>query len=92
MTVNFKELDVEVQFDNFIKVDVRKALANCIHSATSDIGLDDVARAIYYSEESVVPDYYIDQIVLILQDPRCNLLASVKKAIIKALTTNTTEN
>ena len=50
MKADFKNLMVEVSFDNFDKVDTAKAVGNIIHANTSDIGLDDVAREIYHSE------------------------------------------
>ena len=87
MKVNFKKLEVEVKFDEFVKVDVAKAVANAIHTSTSDIGLDDVARSIYYSEGEIdFPEEFLQETLAIIKDPRCSLVASVKKAVIKALT------
>ena len=53
MKANFKTLQVEVAFDEFKELDVAKVLGNFIHANTNDIGLDDVARAIYHSEGEV---------------------------------------
>ena len=84
--INFSELETEFKFGEFTKINASKSIANAIHTSTSDIGLDDVARKIYYSEGEIeIPAEYVEAIVAILQDPRCNLLASVKVAAIKAL-------
>ena len=89
MKVDFKKLSVEVSFDKFSEVDVTKALGNYIHANTSDIGLDDTARAIYHSEgEFEIPDEHVEMIHLLVNNKKCPLLASVKRAIFKTLSRN----
>ena len=86
MKLNFKKLEVEVMFDEFRTLDVTKELGNYIHSNTSDIGLDDVAREIYYSDSEVnVPDEYVPAIKSMVEDKRCPLVAGVKRSILKLL-------
>lgn len=86
MKANFKTLQVEVAFDEFKELDAAKVLGNFIHANTNDIGLDDVARAIYHSEGEVeIPQEYAYGIVSLVRDKQCPLLAAVKRAIIKEL-------
>lgn len=51
--VNFKELEIEETFDDFVKVDVRKQIGNLIHRESSTIPMSDLARKIYYSEGEI---------------------------------------
>ena len=87
MIANFKNLKVEVAFEEFKELDIRKVLGNVIHTNTSDIGLDDVARAIYHSDGNIdISEEYACQIVEFMKDNNCVLLAAVKKAVINELT------
>ena len=87
MKVNFKALEVEVSFGEYKCLDISKPFANFIHSRTSDIGLDDIARCVYYSDGEVeIEDVYLSLIVEMVKDPECPFLAGIKKAVIKALT------
>ena len=86
MKANFKKINVEVTFDVFQELDIAKQLGNYIHTNTSDIGLDDVAREIYHSEGEVeIADEYIPYIKALVSDKGCNFFAAVKKAIIAEL-------
>ena len=88
MKANFKELNVEVSFGEFQKLDISKELANYIHVNTSDIGVDDTARAIYYSEDDFVdlPIEHASIIVDMIKSHNCGFVAAIKKAIINELT------
>lgn len=87
MKANFKKLRGEVAFDEFKEVDIARQLGNYIHATTSDIGLDDVARVIYYSEGEVeIPDELAQGIIDLVNRPQCNFLAWAKRAIINELT------
>lgn len=89
MKVDFKKLSVEVSFDKFSEVDVAKVLGNYIHTNTPDIGLDDTARAIYHSEGEIeIPDEHAEMINALVENNKCPLLASVKRAIFKTLSRN----
>lgn len=88
MKANFKNIQVEVEFDVFREMDITKGLGNYIHAKTADIGLDDVARDIYHSEGEIdIPEEYVPIILDMVKHPQCSLLASVKKAIINELKT-----
>lgn len=56
---------VEINFEgDLVEVDIRKQLANHIRQSTNDIGLDDFARSIYYSDGEIeVPQEYIEPIL-----------------------------
>ena len=87
MKANFKNISVEVAFDEFKELDLAKDLGNYIHTNTNDIGLDDTARAIYHSEgEMEVDDIHAQQIIGMVKSPECMFLVGVKKAIINELT------
>ncbi|MCF2583382.1 hypothetical protein [Bacteroides caecigallinarum] len=65
MKVDFKKIMVEINFEgDLVEVDTRKELANALYQTTSDIGLADFAREIYYSDGEVeVPEEYIEPIL-----------------------------
>lgn len=86
MKANFKQLQVEVAFDEYELVDITKSLGNFLHANTNDIGLDDVAREIYHSEgELEIPNDYIEMIESLVMNPQCPLLAAFKRAIVNEL-------
>lgn len=86
MKANFNKLKVEVAFDEFEELDIAKQLGNYIHTHTSDIGVDDVARDIYHIDGDVeIPDEYVEPIKQIISDQGCYFIAAVKKAIIAEL-------
>lgn len=51
--VNFKELNVETEIDNFQTIDLRKEIGNKLHQHAVTIPMDELARKIYHSEEPV---------------------------------------
>lgn len=51
--VNFKELNVETEIDNFQTIDLRKEIGNKIHQRAVTIPIDELARKIYHSEDPV---------------------------------------
>lgn len=86
MKANFKNISVEVAFDEFKELDIAKQVGNFIHANTNDIGLDDVAREIYHSEGEVeIPNEYAQAIRVMIEDKQCPFLAAIKKAIINMM-------
>ena len=85
--VDFSKVMVQHTFEGEkIAVDLRKQLGNKIHQTTGDIGFDDFARHIYFSEGEIeVPDEYIDPLKQVVKD---NFLASVQRALNELLTKN----
>ncbi len=54
MKVNFSKLPVQWTIEGDPQeVDLRKNLGNALHQSACDIALDDLARAIYYSDGPV---------------------------------------
>jgi len=87
MEANFKNISIEVAFDEFQELDIAKELGNYIHANTPDIGVDDVAREIYHSEGSIeISDEHASAIIDLVSSGRCLFVAAVKKAIINQLT------
>lgn len=87
MKANFKKLTVEVFFGEYRELDVANVLGNFIHANTADIGLDDVAREIYYSEGEIEIDESHAKLILeMIKKDYCDFVASIKKAIVKELT------
>jgi len=82
---DFTEVEMEVSFDEKMKVDISKTLGNVIHQNTGDLGLDEVARTIYKEGKADIPVMYIPAIVEILKMPHSLMAAGGKVAIINML-------
>lgn len=78
--IDFGKVMIQHTFEGDpVAVDLRKALGNKIHQTTGDLGLDELARTIYFSEGEVeIPAEYVNDIKEIVKN---NYLASVQKAI-----------
>lgn len=83
--IDFGKVMVQHSFEGDpVAVDMRKQLGNKIHQTTGDIGFDDLARNIYFSEDEIeVPQEYIEPLKAIIKD---NYLASVQRAFNELLT------
>ena len=84
---DFTQVEMEVRFDEMMKVDISQTLGNVIHQNTGDIGLDEVARTIYKEGKADIPVGYIPAIVEILKMPTSLMAAGGKRALIKILDT-----
>ena len=82
---DFTEVEMEVSFDNVMKVDISKTLGNVIHQNTGDLGLDELARTIYKEGKADIPVMYIPAIVEILKMPTSLMAAGGKVAVINML-------
>ena len=82
---DFTEVEMEVIFDEKMKVDISKTLGNVIHQNTGDLGLDEVARTIYKDGKADIPVEYIPAIVEILKMPHSLMAAGGKVAVINML-------
>ena len=80
---DFTEVEMEVSFDEKMKVDISKTLGNVIHQNTGDLGLDELARTIYKEGKADVPVGYIPAIVSILKMPQSLMAAGGKRALIE---------
>lgn len=83
--IDFGKVMVQHTFEGDpVAVDMRKQLGNKIHQTTGDIGFDDLARTIYFSEGEVeVPQEYIEPLKQLVKE---NYLASVQRALNELLT------
>lgn len=86
--INFKAFEVQTSFDGDKRtVDVTKTVGNMMMyngSVLLDIGFEDLAKEIYYSEGEVeVPARYAEPIKEVVR--QSHLIAAVKREIIKRL-------
>ena len=82
---DFTQVEMEVSFDEKMKVDISKTLGNVIHQNTGDLGLDEIARTIYKDGKADIPVEYIPAIVSILKMPQSLMAAGGKVAVINML-------
>ena len=81
LVIDFSNLLVEKVISVYERVDARRSVANVIHGGTSDIGLDDWARALYYSEKPLALSVeFIPEFRHIIASS--GLVAYIKRAIL----------
>lgn len=80
--IDFSKIPVELRFGEMTETDMRRSVGNAINRNTSDIGLADFARKIFYSEEPVeIPAAYAEEITRIVTRDEY-LLAPGKVAVL----------
>ncbi len=80
--IDFSKIPVELRFGEMTETDMRHSLGNAINRNTSDIGLADFARKIFYAEEPVeIPVAYTEEIARIVTRDEY-LLAPAKTAVL----------
>ena len=82
---DFTQVEMEVSFDEKMKVDISQTLGNVIHQNTGDLGLDELARTIYKEGKADIPVMYIPAIVEFLKMPHSLMAAGGKVAVINML-------
>lgn len=67
MRINFKEMNIKLTFEGEpVVMDVRHMVGNVIHQNTADLGMDELARKIYFSDGEVeVPEELIPELLSI---------------------------
>lgn len=84
MTIDFRKVEVEVNFDGTKEVlDISKQLANYAKMKTSDIAFEDFCRGIYYQGEVEVSEAYKKELLRIVGESQ--FLAYIKRGIINLL-------
>lgn len=85
MKIDFSKLTVQMAFEGPTETfDLRKDIGNCIRRNTSDIGLDELAKTIYFSDGPVdIPSEYESQLKDIISR---NYIVPVQQAINELLT------
>lgn len=84
MTIDFRKIEVEVNFDGTKEVlDISKQLANYAKMKTSDIAFEDFCREIYYQGEVEVSEAYKKELLRIVGESQ--FLAYIKRGIINLL-------
>ncbi|WP_418549424.1 hypothetical protein [Parabacteroides goldsteinii] len=80
--IDFKNVPVEIRIGEAEPTDVRRSVGNAINRNTSDIGLADFARKIFYAEAPVeIPAEYVREITGIVTRDEY-LLAPAKVAVL----------
>lgn len=88
MKINFSKLEVQVSFDGSKKTfNVAKELGNDMmynSSVICDIGFEELARQIYFSDGEVeIPQEYVRPLLQVIMER--NYIAGIKRHIIKLL-------
>lgn len=85
--IDFSKVKVQLTFEGQpVQMDMRKIVGNMIHQHTNDIGLDEFAKKLYFSEVAIeVPDEYVHPI---LQIAKSELVVPAQKALTELLLTN----
>ena len=76
--IDFGKIPVRLSFEgDVVELDLRKELGNKIHQTTGDIGFDDFARTIYFSEGEIdVPNEFIEPLKEVV---KANYIAVVQR-------------
>jgi hypothetical protein len=90
MKIDFTKISVEIDFEGTQSTfNVAKKLGNAMKYESSvmmDIGFEDLARDIYYSNGAVdIPERYVSPIVQVVRET--NFIAAVKRGILELLNT-----
>lgn len=88
VTIDFTKLKVQVSFDGTEQeFDTAKAIGNAMMyngSVMLDIGFEDLAREIYYSNGDVgIPDQYIQPLLKVINES--NFIVAIKRHLIQKL-------
>lgn len=83
--VDFGKVKVQLTFEgNPVEFNMRKVIGNMIRQNTNDIGLDEFARKVYFSDGPVeIPDEYIKPILDIV---KLSMTVPAQKALNELLT------
>lgn len=83
--VDFGKVKVQLTFEgNPVEFNMRKVIGNMIRQNTNDIGLDEFARKVYFSDGPVeIPDEYIKPILDIVN---LSMTVPAQKALNELLT------
>lgn len=91
MKVNFKAFEVQTSFEGAKQAfDITRELGNMMMYNSSillDIGFEDLAKEIYYSDSEVeVPERYCKAIVEVVK--QSSFIAAIKREVINQLSNN----
>lgn len=86
LKVDFSKAKVQFDYEGKpVEADIRKGVGNAIRKGTYDIGVEELARQIYFSEGEVeIPGMYREYILALLVES--TLTVPVKEAIKQLLT------
>lgn len=89
MKVNFKAFEAQTSFEGAKQTfDITRELGNMMMYNSSillDIGFEDLAKAIYYSDGEVeVPERYCEAVIKVVK--QSSFIAAIKREVINQLT------
>jgi hypothetical protein len=90
MKINLKEVQLEIRFGKFETTDISESIANAIHQNTSDIGVDEIARAIYNTGACEIPEHLINAVLASIGNAK-TITVACKQAAIELITKQNTE-
>lgn len=81
MKLNFSQLKLKAIDGTVMDVEVHKLLANALYVYVHDLGMLDIARAIYKGEEVELTSTQVKEIDSVLENERAGFAAFIKEAI-----------
>ena len=85
---DFRKVMIETEIDSFKELDLSKDLGNEIHSKTSDIGIDEIARKIYHDGKVKMTEEQAKIVCLYVNHESSRFNISARQALTKVLTPN----
>ena len=82
---DFRKVMMEVEIDEFMEVDLRRPFGNAIHKNTDDIGIDELARAIFKQDTVEISDDDAKLLVFMLKNCKMQLVVAAQQALIRML-------
>lgn len=80
---DFTKANVEISFDEFKEMDISKSLANGVHRATNDLGVDEKARELFHNGRVTLDEDDYDMFLMAVR--MCDVIAPAKKAALDIL-------
>lgn len=82
--INFKAIEIEVNIDDFQKLDISKEIANILFQNAPSLEIDELSRKIHYSTGEIeIEDLLFSQMIeILLKFLPFRLIDSIKTSIL----------